>query len=546
MDGDFFQLLRRVQKEERNKSTLARVDKDFYKQLYSYIRALERSVAKNPFDNSQSILLNNAQRIATEICEWRESKISKAANNNIYRSFHLFKKENPQFDLIDTTPLNLTEEEETLYFSLMDALKTHRYNISLDKIGEEKSNLSSSDYEDEDEDEDYGESYEDDDRILESRVNPGVVSEEEFFNDGAANESDLTDGFSGESVSVDEVVESAADSPVLEESVIGAPVLEESVMDEPSVDEPVVAVPAADDSIVENKNEVFADDSIVGIENEVSVDDSLVEPAIEEYNVESAAGTFESDEVLERLNQIKNSTVVEDEKYEPIEKQIHNQAKVVPNVSMSNNLQYDGKKSDNKGDTGSEIISEEPKTIQEEPKHIKTEHKPTVKKEVKPIEDNPKRKSSSTLDFDSIFSNPDSQFDDVSAFEHDYEADFANVQASSAFAEPSEADLMFSFKSKPKSEVKPKSQVETNPKVPVSEPEGLEAKEQEPESKSIRALAKKEELENTAVVIYKDMSSFMGIDQKVYGPFLANDVVILPNITAKILIDNNMAGLIDI
>ncbi|MBR5503608.1 MAG: hypothetical protein IKV87_04115 [Methanobrevibacter sp.] len=552
MDGDFFQLLRRIQKEERNKSTLARVENDFYKQLYSYIRALERSVAKNPFDNSQSILLNNAQRIATEICELRESKISKAANNNIYRSFHLFKKENPQFDLIDTTPLNLTDEEETLYFSLMDALKTHRYNISLDKIGEEKSNLSSSDYEDEDEDEDYGEGYEDDDRILESRVNPGVVSEEEFFNDGAANESDLTDGFSGESVSVDEVVESAVDEPVVD-----APVVEKSVMDEPSVDESVVAVPSTDDSTV-------------GIENEVSVDSSLLEPVIEESNAESAAGTYESDEVLERLNQIKNSTVVEDEKYEPIEKQIHNQAKVVPNVPMSNNLQYDGKKSDNKEDVASDFIPEESKTIQDESEPIKTEPKSAVKKEVKPIEDRPKRKSSSTLDFDSIFSNPDSQFDDVSAFEHDYEADFANVQASSAFAEPSEADLMFSLKSKPKSEVKPKSQVETKPKVPVSEskslehkvpvseskslepkvpvsePEGLEAKEQEQKSKSIKGLAKKEELENTAVVIYKDMGSFMGIDQKVYGPFLANDVVILPNITAKILIDNNKAGLIDI
>ena len=76
MDGDFFQLLRRVQKEERNKSSLARVDNDFYKKLYSYIRALERSVSSNPFDTRQSNLLSNAQRIATAICEQRESKIS--------------------------------------------------------------------------------------------------------------------------------------------------------------------------------------------------------------------------------------------------------------------------------------------------------------------------------------------------------------------------------------------------------------------------------------------------------------------------------------
>ena len=138
MQGDFFQVLRRVQKEERNKSSLARVENDFYKQLRDYIRNLERSVASDPFGNEQ-LLLNNAQRIATEICELRESKITKAANNNIYRSFLLFKKDNPQFDLLDTTPLNLTDEEETLYFALMDALKSHRYRISLDEYAEEGS-----------------------------------------------------------------------------------------------------------------------------------------------------------------------------------------------------------------------------------------------------------------------------------------------------------------------------------------------------------------------------------------------------------------------
>ena len=92
MQGDFFQLLRRVQKEERNKSSLARVEDDFYKRLRDYIKDLERSVASDPFGNEQ-LLLNNAQRIASAICERRESKITKAANNNIYRSFLLFKKE---------------------------------------------------------------------------------------------------------------------------------------------------------------------------------------------------------------------------------------------------------------------------------------------------------------------------------------------------------------------------------------------------------------------------------------------------------------------
>ena len=155
MQGDFFQVLRRVQKEERNKSSLARVENDFYKQLRDYIKDLERSVANDPFGNEQ-LLLNNAQRIATEICELRESKITQAANNNIYRSFLLFRKDNPQFDLLDTTPLNLTDEEETLYFSLMDALKNHRYRISLDEYTEESS--IGDNYEDEEEyDEDFDE-----------------------------------------------------------------------------------------------------------------------------------------------------------------------------------------------------------------------------------------------------------------------------------------------------------------------------------------------------------------------------------------------------
>ena len=42
------------------------------------------------------------------------------------------------------------------------------------------------------------------------------------------------------------------------------------------------------------------------------------------------------------------------------------------------------------------------------------------------------------------------------------------------------------------------------------------------------------------------MESIVGVDEKVYGPFSANDVVILPNITAQILVDNNKAGLIDL
>ena len=59
-------------------------------------------------------MLKDTQRIATEICERREHKITDAAVVNIHRSYHLFAGK-PQFDLIDTTPLNLTPEEEKIF-----------------------------------------------------------------------------------------------------------------------------------------------------------------------------------------------------------------------------------------------------------------------------------------------------------------------------------------------------------------------------------------------------------------------------------------------
>ena len=43
----------------------------------------------------------------------------------------------PQFDLVDTTPLNLTPEEEKFYYSLIDTLKNHRGNISLEALSQD-------------------------------------------------------------------------------------------------------------------------------------------------------------------------------------------------------------------------------------------------------------------------------------------------------------------------------------------------------------------------------------------------------------------------
>ena len=128
----FFQQLRKIQKKERSNGTLARVENSFYKDIHKYLDELRTHIGNDPFAAEQ-YLLKDTQRIATEICERREHKITDAAVVNIHRSYHLFAGK-PQFDLIDTTPLNLTPEEEKFYFSLIDTLTNHRKSISLEKL----------------------------------------------------------------------------------------------------------------------------------------------------------------------------------------------------------------------------------------------------------------------------------------------------------------------------------------------------------------------------------------------------------------------------
>ena len=132
----FYQELRKIQKKERNNATLARVEEDFYTRIHEYLDELRVQAIRDPFSNVHGIL-KEAQIIATEICERREHKITAAAVLNIHRSYHLFTGK-PQFDLVDTTPLNLTPEEEKFYFSLIDTLKDHRGNISLEKLSDDE------------------------------------------------------------------------------------------------------------------------------------------------------------------------------------------------------------------------------------------------------------------------------------------------------------------------------------------------------------------------------------------------------------------------
>ena len=132
---EFYQKLRNVQKKERNNGTLARVEETFYNDMHGYMDMLKQEAMNDPFSKAPA-LLKEAQIIATEICERREHKITDAAVVNIHRSYRLFTGK-PQFDLVDTTPLNLTPEEEKFYYSLIDTLKNHRGNISLEKLSDE-------------------------------------------------------------------------------------------------------------------------------------------------------------------------------------------------------------------------------------------------------------------------------------------------------------------------------------------------------------------------------------------------------------------------
>ena len=456
MQGDFFQLLRRVQKEERSKSSLARVEDDFYKQLREYIKKLERSVASDPFGNEQ-LLLNNAQRIATEICELRESKITKAANNNIYRSFLLFKKDNPQFDLLDTTPLNLTPEEETLYFSLMDALKNHRYKISLDEYSEES-----------------------------------ILSQEEEIQE--------------------------------------------------------------DEDFDEDDETAFVEDSYE--ESAGSIDDE--EDISDELEDEISEALGEGDEVLDRLNQIKDAKVVTDEAYENIDKQVANQ--MYPGQGTVESTQEVEENTIGTTDDVEESFVEE---------------------EVQFTAEEESKASSSSNNLDDIFKNPDSQFVDLDKLEPNYEDEYYNsILTGSSYAAPSDDDfnMIFAKPKEPKVEsaktedeasVKAESkqdEIKSSTKSTQSElgfASGLDVKEEKrpsfnkvdqspkednaskkPVDKTRGGLFTRDEIENATVVISEDVGEMVGIDGKVYGPFLANDVVILPNITAQILIDNNKASLV--
>ena len=295
-----------------------------------------------------------------------------------------------------------------------------------------------------------------------------------------------------------------------------------------------------DEDYDEDEESSFVEDSY---ESSSSVEEeSLVSDDMED-EISDALG--ESNEVLDRLNQIKNAKVITDETYENIDKQVANQ--MYPGQDTADNAQ--------------EIEeAEEAEEVQST------------------AEEESKNESPVSTDPEDFYKNPDSQFVDLDKLEPNYDDDYYNsIATGSNYAAPSEDDFNLIF-AKPKGTPKAESanaEIEPLAKTQSTQSElgfssGLDAQEKKispsdgfdkaidksiddakkdnapkkPVDKTRGGLFARDEIENATVVISEDVGEMVGIDGKVYGPFLANDVVILPNITALIHIDNNKASLV--
>lgn len=127
---EFFQRLREIQKKERSTSGLADVGDNFYKDVHNYLDKLIMKIGNNPF-SFESYLLRDARRIAAEICERREYKITSSALMNVHRTYRIFdeKSENSDVNSPAIPPANLTPEEEDLYYSLVKSLSKYRQGM---------------------------------------------------------------------------------------------------------------------------------------------------------------------------------------------------------------------------------------------------------------------------------------------------------------------------------------------------------------------------------------------------------------------------------
>jgi len=121
---EFFQRLREIQKKERSLSGLSPVGDDFYQRVFRYLDGLMEKIGNNQLSLDSYLLLRDAQRIVSEICERREHKITNSAVMNVQRSFQLFLEQKD--DISPQSPINSTPEEIDLYQELFRSLSQYR------------------------------------------------------------------------------------------------------------------------------------------------------------------------------------------------------------------------------------------------------------------------------------------------------------------------------------------------------------------------------------------------------------------------------------
>ncbi|MCL2116518.1 MAG: hypothetical protein FWH29_09900 [Methanobrevibacter sp.] len=414
----FFKELREIQKKERANSSLARVGSDFYKRTYNYLDKLKANIGNDPFSN-EHYLLKDIQRITTEICERREHKITDIAVMNIHRSYHLFKGK-PKFDLLDTTPINLTNEEKELYLSLIDTLTNHRQSISLDKLTEGLEN-------------DSTKTKPEPNNVFKNNSQDLDLSKKKIAN--ATSKNNNASNKNEEQTGVEKNIKINNHSDKNRSN-------NESSADKESFDK-VSADKKSFDKVVTDKKSVDR----ISVENE-SFD--KVKTDKESYD------DYSNDNVLNRLNEIKKAKVIEDEKYESVNEQLNKfpgKSQVIETES---------------GDLKENTVYKNVKSSQSDSNNIKFE---------KTINDD---------DLDNVLKDEDKQF-----------AELKNEN----FSPVSDFDESIS-------------------------------------------LSKDYNVVNETILIFSKIGAIVGVDEKIYGPFYPQDIVVMPNVNANIIIKNKKGRII--
>ncbi len=147
--------LRKIQQAEKNSSTLTKIDRDFYRELSSFLLDLNNKLLKEDSPKRQLLLreeLQSIEKIATSIYEQREKKILIAAMTKS-------RGGNPNIK-------NLIDGEEELFKAICDILTNTRIALLKGETSREKQ----------------------EEETLENRVEEETTGEEEEFVDEEVDE----------------------------------------------------------------------------------------------------------------------------------------------------------------------------------------------------------------------------------------------------------------------------------------------------------------------------------------------------------------------